>query len=649
MDRSTLGRRFRPSYIQDCRVLRPAGTLEGLACNISLSGLHILIDPVLSVGEHVRVRFPLPGRRSCIEVEVEVLWQNLDPPGYGVRFLGLPSEDLHSIEDLVRSQRHDRPPALALRQPSSGVYRVPYVHRCRLQRKGAGLSATVCNVSTLGVYVATRAALRAGEAVELTFPLPRDAVGIAISTTVAWANADAARKLDVLPRGFGLRFDALSAADLRRIEALVADLRDVPRILLVEDNPGDVDLVRMALDPAAWSLTHTGAMATALAAMSGNAVDAVLLDLGLPDARGVEAVRRIGTEFANVPIVVLTGLDDEVVSLQAVQEGAQDYLVKGELNEKSLAHALSYAIERQRAETALAHLAAIVESSNEAVLRCTPDGTVASWNRGAERIFGFASADALGQVFSELVAEEHRSAAQAVFEKLGRGTGTAPFEVPFVRKDGRRIHVSLTISPIRDHALRVVGASVVAWDVTRRKELEAEVVALSLHDELTGLHNRRGFIQLAEQQMKIAKRHGRPMILLYVDVDRLKTINDQFGHAEGDAALTATAALLKQTFRETSVIGRLGGDEFVALIVDAAPSSARTLVKRLERNVAAWNATSKRPYDLSMSVGTAVAYPRRPASLETLWDKADAAMYRAKPATVDGRPARGRRRAARAG
>jgi two-component system cell cycle response regulator len=411
-------------------------------------------------------------------------------------------------------------------------------------------------------------------------------------------------------------------------------------VLLIDDDPGDVEIVRMAVDPRAWTLIHAAGLAEALAVLSENRIDVVLLDLGLPGAGGVEAVHRVGREFADIPVVVLTGVDDEAVSLQAVQAGAQDCLVKGRLNERALAHALTCAIERHRAETALAYLAAIVESSTEAVLRCSLEGVIASWNRGAERIFGQPASAAVGSAFADLIAEELRPTARAIFDQLRRGEGSPTFEARWtfearcVRKDRRHLHVAFTLSAIRDRASRVVGASVVAWDVTRQKELEAEVLALSLRDELTGLHNRRGFIQLAEQQMKLAKRQGHGMILLYVDLDRLKAINDSFGHAAGDEALSVTATLLRETFRESSVIGRLGGDEFVVLIVDAAPASAHRLVARLQGNVARSNAGTQRRYALSMSVGVAIADPRHPTSLETLWSRADAAMYRAKPAAA---------------
>jgi diguanylate cyclase (GGDEF)-like protein/PAS domain S-box-containing protein len=405
----------------------------------------------------------------------------------------------------------------------------------------------------------------------------------------------------------------------------------LPRVLVIEDDTQDFELVRRLLDPLAWSVVHATRLAEALHLLAVTRVDVVLLDSCLPDARGIDAVRRIAARFPDVAIAVLAGSNEEELSLPAVHEGAQEYLVKEELGERALARSLSLAIERHRAETAVACLAAIVESSDAAVLRCTREGRIASWNRGAERLFGLPAAAASGRSFADLLAPDRRSEARALFAGLGRARASAAFEAPCVHVGGGALHVSFTLSPIRDRLGGVVGISVVGRDVTRQKELEAEVLALSLRDELTGLYNRRGFVQLAQQQMKLARRTGRGMVLLFVDLDRLKAINDHFGHVEGDRALVDTAVILKRTFRETSVIARIGGDEFVVLLADAAPSSGPALAARLQRNVSRHNAHAGRPVDLSISVGTAFSPARGRPSIEALWARADAAMYRTKP------------------
>jgi len=160
-----------------------------------------------------------------------------------------------------------------------------------------------------------------------------------------------------------------------------------------------------------------------------------------------------------------------------------------------------------------------------------------------------------------------------------------------------------------------------------RKHSEEELRNLSLTDELTGLFNRRGFTILAEQQMKLAHRMKRRMLLLFSDVDKLKTINDTFGHPVGDLALKEVASVMKETFREVDIVARLGGDEFVILAPDASGDSVDILVERLQNTLDARNRQGARPYHMTVSVGIAYYDPEKPCTLNELVTQADALMY----------------------
>ncbi len=167
-------------------------------------------------------------------------------------------------------------------------------------------------------------------------------------------------------------------------------------------------------------------------------------------------------------------------------------------------------------------------------------------------------------------------------------------------------------------------------DVTERERARAQLAELSNRDELTALYNRRGFITLAEQWLRIAARTRRTPLLLFVDVNGMKPINDRLGHAEGDRVLRDTADLLRLTFRESDILARLGGDEFVVLAVDALAEHVTLLVDRLQRNVKTLNETVHRPYRVSLSVGVSAWDPAKPRSVEELLAEADARMYEAK-------------------
>lgn len=159
----------------------------------------------------------------------------------------------------------------------------------------------------------------------------------------------------------------------------------------------------------------------------------------------------------------------------------------------------------------------------------------------------------------------------------------------------------------------------------------AELRAMSLVDELTGLHNRRGFLFLAQQHVKVASRTKRGMLLLFADLDDMKQINDRLGHQQGDLALIDTASVLKETFREADIIARIGGDEFAVLAIEAGQDSADILRTRLQENLDARNAKGGgRPYTLAISVGMARYDPSHPYSIDELMARADASMYEQK-------------------
>jgi diguanylate cyclase (GGDEF)-like protein len=163
----------------------------------------------------------------------------------------------------------------------------------------------------------------------------------------------------------------------------------------------------------------------------------------------------------------------------------------------------------------------------------------------------------------------------------------------------------------------------------RQYTLQAELGNLALTDELTGLYNRRGFMALAERQLKLARRSGRGMLLFMMDVNHLKQINDTFGHLEGDCALQRTAEVLEETFRDSDVVARLGGDEFAVLAVEAAGHCEVTIKARLFELLKSISAKQSR-YSVSLSMGVARFDPDSPASIADLMMKADQAMYEQK-------------------
>jgi diguanylate cyclase (GGDEF)-like protein len=150
---------------------------------------------------------------------------------------------------------------------------------------------------------------------------------------------------------------------------------------------------------------------------------------------------------------------------------------------------------------------------------------------------------------------------------------------------------------------------------------------LTLKDELTRLYNRRGFLTLGEQHLRLSERLRRRSILLYIDVDDLKWINDNLGHSVGDNALIETSSILKRTFRRSDILARIGGDEFVVLGLETADNNEERLKERLEKKLETWNRRRNHLYHLSLSVGAVSYDPDKPVSLKTLLEEADRQMY----------------------
>lgn len=171
----------------------------------------------------------------------------------------------------------------------------------------------------------------------------------------------------------------------------------------------------------------------------------------------------------------------------------------------------------------------------------------------------------------------------------------------------------------------------VTYSLARQKYLN-QLHALSLTDELTQCYNRRGFDLLLTKQIGIATRMKRGFILFYIDLDNLKKINDQFGHLVGDVALKDTAAILHECFRIYDIIGRIGGDEFTICVIDSKTEHRLLLEEKMQKNIIAYRNAHKRPFTLSLSIGSSIFDPTCPTTMEQLYQQADQSLYQSKRA-----------------
>ena len=172
-----------------------------------------------------------------------------------------------------------------------------------------------------------------------------------------------------------------------------------------------------------------------------------------------------------------------------------------------------------------------------------------------------------------------------------------------------------------------------------RQRLQTELHNLLLTDSLTGLYNQRGFLILANEQRKLLHRSAQGLLLFLFDVDRMKAINDTFGHSRGDQILIDAAILLRNTFRSSDIIARLESDEFGILAIGTLPSTSELLQARLQANLNRFNAQSRRPHQLMFSSGISYAAPESQTTLEEMLSKAEGEMNEQKQAQRGARSA----------
>ena len=299
---------------------------------------------------------------------------------------------------------------------------------------------------------------------------------------------------------------------------------------------------------------------------------------------------------------------------------------------------LAHNVAKSNLERNVSLLAAIVESSGDAIIGKTPDGIVTSWNRAAERIFGYTAEEMIGHSVLSLLPAERQQEEQNFLGAVARGESIYQFETERIRKDGRLIDVSFTISPIRNLQNQIIGVSATARDISERKRAESQIERLAFSDPLTGLPNRRLLMDRLERALVLAHRNQQLSAVLFIDLDNFKMVNDPLGHDTGDVLLKDVAMRLKSCVREGDTVARLGGDEFVVLLenlnggtIEATEQSGVVGSKILTALSKPYQLDSHEQYG-SASIGVTLFGADRNETVEELLKRSELAMYDAKAA-----------------
>ncbi|HEX5714667.1 MAG TPA: EAL domain-containing protein [Thermoanaerobaculia bacterium] len=416
----------------------------------------------------------------------------------------------------------------------------------------------------------------------------------------------------------------------------------VIRVLVVEDNHGDALLLRRLLGGGGFHLTAVDRVAKALDCLeAGHEIDVILLDVTLPDSRGPEldSLARIQDRAPKVPVILLTGIEDEELAVRAVREGAQDYLIKRQVEGDLLVRSIRYAIGRKQAEEELRES----EERYALAVRGANDG-LWDWRLSTGQIYFSPRWKAMLGLHDEEVREDPEEWLSRVHPddiKAVRGALAAHLEgrTPHFesehrirQQDGNYRWVQNRGIAVRDRSgqpYRMAGSQ---SDITTRKTAEERLQHNALHDALTGLPNRALFLdRLGLAIAHTWRRSDYMFAVFFLDLDRFKNINDSLGHSAGDALLVALAKRLELLLRPGDTVARLGGDEFAILLDDVAgPTQATRVAQRIHRELALPFNLGGHEVFTSASLGITLSSRGGYEHPEEVLRDADTAMYRAK-------------------
>jgi diguanylate cyclase (GGDEF)-like protein/PAS domain S-box-containing protein len=409
-------------------------------------------------------------------------------------------------------------------------------------------------------------------------------------------------------------------------------MKSTIQVLTIEDNPDDAELIRIMVKPHGFSCVHAPRLSEGLVFLKQGGFDVVLVDLRLPDGDGIEVVQAVRKQSPEIPLVVFTGQDDEEVAIKLLHLDVQDYLVKGQINGSLLVRSIRYAIERKRDVEALQRselrFRRLSESGIIGIGYFDTDGRITEANDAFLSMIDHSREDLLtGKVrWDRLVPLEwmpYMLKVAAAFKASGRIT---PYVTEYLGPGGSRRWGLFGAAKLDGQPNGI--AFVV--DITERKRLEEKIRHMANHDSLTGLPNRRLFMELLHFGLAETHRNHKKAGLLFLDLDRFKGINDTLGHEAGDQLLQTVAGRLKAAIRDSDAVARIGGDEFTIFLggfekrEDITGIALKILNAFKEKCV-----VDGCELPITISIGISV-YPDDSEDIDALFRYADSALYYAK-------------------
>lgn len=415
-------------------------------------------------------------------------------------------------------------------------------------------------------------------------------------------------------------------------------------VLLIEDNLEEAELIRTMLGKSrreTLQVEHVTRLQEGLQRVRAGSVDVVLLDFSLPDSSGLASFERVREAAPHVPIVILTNLDDEEIALTAVRQGAQDYLVKRQVDNELLLRSIRYAVERMHAEKALweseERYALAVNGANDGLWDWNLKSGTAYFSPRWKAMLGYREEEIgndIDEWFSRVHADDSVALHKALEGHLGGQDPHFQHEHRMHCNDRSSIWVLSRGLAVRDATGKPTRMAGSLTDISARRRAQEQLLHDALYDALTQLPNRTLFLDHLGLSMDQARRRKNSTIaVLFMDLDRFKTINDSLGHSVGDELLVELARRLTHFLRPGDTVARLGGDEFAVLLNDVhGAGDATRVAERIQELIREKIVIGGgREVFTCASIGVALSSSGYKRPEEILRD-ADTAMYRAKAA-----------------
>ena len=452
----------------------------------------------------------------------------------------------------------------------------------------------------------------------------------------------------------------VNTLDLTALQILLGKLEpvpnhkfgDQPRILIVDDEPRLLSSLVELLSNMNYQLLAAENGQKAIEQLNASETNIVLLDLVMPEKNGLEVLEHIKTANIDVDVIVLSGCNDFDKAIALLKYDVAEYITKP-YQPEVLINAVIKILKRQQFEVQNLHKSWLLESSEEFyrfLINSLPDfifilnasGVFVFVNEQVHQLLGYEPGELIGKHFSVIVNEEDLPQAQYVFteRRIGeRASNNIQFRVNY-NPDAKKIQSlrqtdlfiscsSIGIYSQQRKAKKYIGTYGIIRDITEHKEAERLAIFQANHDILTGLPNRHMLRKQFNSFLPQTKKNNTNMVLMFIDLDRFKLVNDVYGHTKGDELLRLVTLRMLKSIRQEDILARIGGDEFVLLQYNHQEQDVSFFVENFLENITQPYLLGNKDIRISASIGIAI-YPKDGKTIDKLISNADMAMYQVK-------------------